>query len=378
MFANIEYFYEMETMMRFRDPILISILAKMRKPDGEKLSDAEWEALRNTELDTAELERDSVAFLAKTEGWIESCYLWSVMSMIIFTRAKASAIQHQKLLYYCLAVDKSDQLRRAEQNDYYVRTLQVPSLTETGKLLGTVPLHIGMRMRLTQSIPDLLPFGTPDTEGTVVKIDLHDEDRARVVDLHQGGDASQLAAHGIVLRHLPRIWLKLDDVTIQFLPPDVCPVHSAAGCAESCPQCKSFPGVVEVSPRTSKWYYKDAADGITIAVWRTQLPLIPATACSLYTLQGATADPGMIAHFAMPRRADLAIQWLIVYVLLSRVRGLDSLISVGMTKKIREIIEGGAPAEVVANFERLFRSKIITTKRVAKESRNSLRRPAHL
>ena len=35
----------------------------------------------------------------------------------------------------------------------------------------------------------------------------------------------------------------------------------------------------------------------------------------------------------------------------------------------RQIVEGGAPAEVVANFKRLFRSKIITTKRVAKELR---------
>ena len=35
MFANIEYCYEMQTMMRFRDPILRSILAKCASPmDG--------------------------------------------------------------------------------------------------------------------------------------------------------------------------------------------------------------------------------------------------------------------------------------------------------------------------------------------------------
>ena len=71
------------------------------------------------------------------------------------------------------------------------------------------------------------------------------------------------------------------------------------------------------------------------------------------------------------------MQWLIVYVLLSRVRDLDSLISIGMTEKLRAVIEAGAPAEVVANFERLFRTRITTTKRIAKESRTALGWPDH-
>ena len=187
--------------------------------------------------------------------------------------------------------------------------------------------------------------------GTVTEIDLHDQDRARVIELHQRGNAPELDAHAIVLHHLPRVWLQLDDVIVQFLPAEVCPMHKAAGFDESCSQCVSFPGVVELSPCTSVWYHKDAADGLNITVQRTQLPLLPEPACSLYTLQGATADPGMIAHFAMPIRADSALQWLIVYVLLSRVRGLDSLISIGMPEKIRQIIEAGAPTEVVANFK---------------------------
>ena len=58
MFANIEYVYEMETMMRRRDPLLISILSKMRKAGGEKLSSEEWDALRGTELDSAEVKRE--------------------------------------------------------------------------------------------------------------------------------------------------------------------------------------------------------------------------------------------------------------------------------------------------------------------------------
>ena len=372
MFSNIEYVYEMETMMRFRDHILISILTKMRKLGGGQLADEEWDALRATELDPAEVERDPAAFLARTEGWIESCYLWSVTSTIAFTRAKASAMCQQKLLYYCLSSDQSDQLGPAELKRYSERMLQVPSISETDKLPGVVALHVGMRMRLTKAIESLRPFALPDAVGTVVKIDLQDEDRAALVRLHQEGDASQLAAHAMVLRSLPRVWLKLDDVAIEFLPPVACLAHTVSGFARDCLHCESFPGVVEVSPCTGKWYFKEPADGISVAVVRTQLPLLPEGACSLYTLQGGTADPGMIAHFAMPQRADPALRWLIVYVLLSRVRGLNTLVSLGITVQIREVVEAGPPEEVVANFERLFRSKIITTKRIAKESRVAL------
>ena len=212
------------------------------------------------------------------------------------------------------------------------------------------------------------PFALPDAVGTVTEIDLHDQDRARVIELHQCGNAPELDAHAIVLHHLP-----LDDVIVEFLPAEVCHMHKAAGFDESCSQCVSFPGVVELSPCTSVWYHKDAADGLNITVQRTQLPLLPEPACSLYILQ----DPGMIAHFAMPIRADSALQWLIVCVLLSRVRGLDSLIGIRMAEQIRQIIEAGAPAEVVANFKQLLRSKITTTKRIAKESRTALGWPAH-
>ena len=98
---------------------------------------------------------------------------------------------------------------------------------------------------------------------------------------------------------------------------------------------------------------------------RSQLPSMPAEACSLYALQGATCDPGLIAHFVMPRRADDDVKWLVVYVLLSRVRSLENLRSVGLTTKIREIIEGGPPDMLAENFERLFTSKIKETKEAA-------------
>ena len=47
-FNNLEYLFEMETMKRFQDPVLVAILQKMRQTNGSKLSDLEWQALSST------------------------------------------------------------------------------------------------------------------------------------------------------------------------------------------------------------------------------------------------------------------------------------------------------------------------------------------
>ena len=99
---------------------------------------------------------------------------------------------------------------------------------------------------------------------------------------------------------------------------------------------------------------------------------MPAEACPLYALQGGTCDPGLIAHFEMPTRADEDIKRLIVYVLLSRVRSLANLRSIGITSQIRKIIEAGPPSMLAENFERLFRTEIRNTKAEAVAAKSAL------
>ena len=49
--------------------------------------------------------------------------------------------------------------------------------------------------------------------------------------------------------------------------------------------------------------------------------------------------------------------WLAIYVALSRVRKLANLRSVGLTTKIRRIIEEGPPESIPAQFEKYFAEK---------------------
>ena len=85
----------------------------------------------------------------------------------------------------------------------------------------------------------------------------------------------------------------------------------------------------------------------------------------LYSLQGVTCDPGLIAHFEMPKRADDDIKWLIVYAIPSRVCSLANLCIIGIASQIRKIIEAGPPSMLAENFETLFRTKITNTKAAA-------------
>ena len=57
--------------------------------------------------------------------------------------------------------------------------------------------------------------------------------------------------------------------------------------------------------------------------------------------------------------------WLAVYVALSRVRRLANFRSVGLTDKIRAVIEGGPPDSIPSMFEKSFSEKERKTKRDA-------------
>lgn len=63
---------------------------------------------------------------------------------------------------------------------------------------------------------------------------------------------------------------------------------------------------------------------------------------------------------------------MIVYVLLSRVRALTELKTVGLSQKIFDIIQRGPPEELVGTFDRMFESKIETTYQKAREARQRL------
>ena len=86
-------------------------------------------------------------------------------------------------------------------------------------------------------------------------------------------------------------------------------------------------------------------------------------------MQGITVDPGMVVYYwFFPKGYSHTLKWLIVYVMLSRPRSLATLTSVGLTDKVRAVIEQGPPEELVATFHKLFDGKIKETKAKAAQA----------
>jgi len=100
---------------------------------------------------------------------------------------------------------------------------------------------------------------------------------------------------------------------------------------------------------------------VNVKAVREQVPLTIATASTLYTLQGTTTTPGMIYHFRTPRRLSGEMKWIATYMALSRVTSLKQLRSIGLTTKIRDIIENGPPEGKLTRFLNVFEEKIEQT-----------------
>ena len=94
----------------------------------------------------------------------------------------------------------------------------------------------------------------------------------------------------------------------------------------------------------------------------------------MHGVQGKTADPGFIAHWAFPVGLSAESRWLAYYVSLSRPRGFSRLLSHDLP--YRDIIEGGPPENITNAFEEMFSEKIAATKVACARAREALRWPA--
>ena len=101
-FSRLPLVFELKQAMRFNDPMLVSILAKMRKQGGSKLTEEEWSLLQKTCV----AEQCSQPAAEKIQDWYHSCYLWAIVTMIAPMLAKLSAKRARRTLFVCQAVDK--------------------------------------------------------------------------------------------------------------------------------------------------------------------------------------------------------------------------------------------------------------------------------
>ena len=368
-FRNAHYVFQLQQMMRFNDPTLVRILMTMRTLGGKVLSQSDWQALLDTE---ASDQSCSAEKLALVKGWYHTCYVWSVVAMASFLEARESARRAKATLFYMQAVDMlvnfSAPTPTAAQDIFYA-LLQIPSLTKTKGLPAFCLLHIGMEIRLLTTME--MPYAVRDATATVLEIQWAEHDA-----MAQQYMSSTEQPAGILLEQLPlAVLIRLHNCNHVFLPCEPC-----SNCAAFCSFCldcmanqEELKGVFAVQPISKTWKYDGPQlNGQCIDVARRQLPLGPAKVLPLYSMQGMTAEPGLVAHWVLPPRLDSEIKWLICYVMLSRVPSLKQLISIGLSDKIRQIMEGGPPEGVVQCFNTLFADKIEKTHAAALKAKERL------
>ena len=207
MFTNIPQVFLLDTAMRFTDPVLISILRKMRTKGGAKLTNEEWVALCNTKLDMDHPALEVTTLLENTHNWYHTCYLWNIVNLIAFVRVRTSAKLAKKTVFFCQAIDDPDKPLNADQ---FKDLLGVANLSTTQKLPGINMFSAGQRVRLMCAV--LPPFAAPDSAGEIIDITF----------------AEQLPDHlpAECLISMPKaIYVKIDDLSMEFLPPKPCHQH---------------------------------------------------------------------------------------------------------------------------------------------------------
>jgi hypothetical protein len=368
-FRNAHYVFQMKQMMRFKDAVLVRILNTMRTVGGKALAESDWQALLHTEQPSAAAKSGSISSQqtssaqkpAATTAWYHTCYVWSVVAMSCFMQARQSAQKAKQILFYIQAVDVIENLDSPSESstrELYRAFLRVPSLTKTKRLPSFCLLHVGMEVRLTTTLAN--PWAVQDATATVLEI--------------YGQEYSCNSAEKLVTK-LPNVVVRLHNCEHVFLPCEPC-----QGCATFNPLCsdcadkrEELKGVFAVEPITRSWKYDGPElQGQFINVSRSQLPLAPGKVLPLYSMQGMTAEPGLVAHWVVPPRLEHDIKWLICYVMLSRVPSLKQLVSIGLSSKIREIMESGPPEGIVQCFNTLFADKIEATNAAALQAKRRL------
>ena len=103
-FKQKDYVYRLSTMKRFTDNTQISVLTKMRKSGGCKLTPAEWKALRATDIQELSATEQQKR-LRDTELWYQAAPTWATVAMAQVIRSRLSAQKEGATLYIVPAED---------------------------------------------------------------------------------------------------------------------------------------------------------------------------------------------------------------------------------------------------------------------------------
>ena len=274
-----------------------------------------------------------------TLTWYMSAFSWAYVCMAQWNRSIEAAKAAKEIIFLYAAKDYISNVDNRDVLAVRDLLLKIPNMNTTGRLPAVLLVCKTMRVRCTITVCRCQ--APVDTTGVVQHIELNPVDRLR----WQQDEVDSV----FVLHHAPTILVKIDNNDKDNgLGPGVIAVTKHL--------CEPFATDLELSESRCS-----SARVLKVRARREQLPLTIVTASTLYTLQGTTAEPGLIYYFRTPRRLSTIMKWVACYMALSRVRSLSELRSIGLTSSIRELIDLGPPEGFLTRFNRIFEDNISQT-----------------
>ena len=168
----------------------------------------------------------------------------------------------------------------ANTSRVYEDLFRLPSIQKTRRLPRVVLFNLGMRVRLTMAIQQLVVVH--NVEGLVIGFDPDPRDSGTLTRL-----LTQTCAHegDFAGPYMPNaMYVRLDDCELLLLTPAQCPDHSTHSSA--CSRCirAAQPGVMAILPvdRTIRYFHSTEDPTPYVSISRKQIPLMPAPAAPLY------------------------------------------------------------------------------------------------
>ena len=147
--------------------MLPQLFEYMRDPKGRAMPPHLWKAVQKWRV--AKLS-DSRLQDAERQNGLEMAINWEAVPRLMQYRAARDARRARQMLVLLQAIDVAKKERLQER--HYRRALQVLNMTKTGKLMGMLPLFIGMRVRFTAKLSAKRKI-VQDAVGVVIGIEFH-------------------------------------------------------------------------------------------------------------------------------------------------------------------------------------------------------------
>ncbi len=328
---------------RFEDEWLPALLCAMRA--GSRIPDAVWQEFRKCFDGAPEWQdEDGCDRRAALPEWQDAglgAITWEAVAREQQDAARRGARAAGTLVQYAQACDMA---KGGMSREEAVNALQVVSMTKTAKLMGLLPLFVGMRVRVTHKIERAANV-VQEATGIVVGIQ-HNE--AEDVWWERDDLATEVLDRGVLLTYLPdAVFVALDEHVPR-------PEDGFAGTAFMAGAPRGVFAFEPVQERT---------DAVRIGEmraersWlRSQFPLAPEGPKTINNWQGMTARyfVGDVTRPYWLKGKDDEY-WAYLYVMLSRPRQLARLRVLGVTaaRAFRRFLERGPGAPVRRELARL-------------------------